>query len=207
MRGSQSVVIRRVSSLAVGVVAVAAMATGCYSARGSSPVARHSGVPLAYRLPVVGAPGYPDAVYPAAVRPRPHHAGIVTACPARLGMAAPAASARVEAIAIVRDWETRGWAAALHNADRAYWPQVAADWRHHWLPRRYRGPVLYAGPLPPARRNLGVPNPAGWIIESCGMRLAKASYLIVTGSRNEPALQGAWVFIDRRGHLLLYFTY
>jgi hypothetical protein len=198
-------VFRRALWLAAVVLAVAFVSAGCGSGA-ASPVARRTAVPAGYRLPAVGAPGYPEDVYPPAVRPR--HAGIVTACPAPAGLVTPPGSVRAAAIAAVRAWETSGWAAALHDADRVLWPQVAGDYRHHWVPRlRYRGPVLYAGALLPARRNFGVPNPAGWIIGSCGRRVAGASYLIVTGSRNEPALQGALVFIDRHGHLLLYFSY
>lgn len=173
---------RRTWRWIAGAVTAAAMVVGCGSASGSFPAAQHTAIPAAYRLPAVGAPGYPEAVYPPAVRTRRHHAGIVTACPAPVGLVAPTGSARAMATAIIRTWETTSRSAALHSADPAFWPQVSADWRHHWAPRRrYQGPVLYAGPLPPARRNFGVPNPAGWIIESCGTQVANASYLIVTG--------------------------
>lgn len=200
---------RRAWHWIAGAVSAAALAAGCGSVSGSSPAAQHTAAPAAYRLPAMGAPGYPEAVYPAPVRPRRGGAGVITACPAAVGLVTPTRSARAAATAIIRNWETTSRAAALHSADRALWPQVATDWRHHWAPRR-RGPaqpVLYSGPLPPARRNFGVPNPAGWIIESCGTRVAQASYLIVTGTQNEPALQGALVFIDRPAHLLLYFSY
>ncbi|MGH9114664.1 MAG: hypothetical protein ACRDWW_02425, partial [Acidimicrobiales bacterium] len=68
-------------------------------------------------------------------------------------------------------------------------------------------PVLYAGPLQALDPGLGVPDPAAWIRSACGRTIAKDSYLVITGPRNAPALQTAWVLVERRGQLLVYYSY
>jgi hypothetical protein len=69
-------------------------------------------------------------------------------------------------------------------------------------------PILYAGLLKAAHRiNFGNPDVSGWISNSCGAFTVDRSYLVVTGPQGEPALANDWVFVNRVGHLLLYFMY
>ncbi len=199
----------------VAVIGVAAFVKSLPAAGNGSPGLSGGPSPKATRpatsgvdgLPAVGAPGYPAAIYPPAVRPRPAGAGAVTACPAPIGLVRPPSSARATAIALIDLWETGDRAAALRAADRAIWPVIALRTYRAPKPRPTTEPILYAGPLKAAHRNFGVPNPSAWISSSCGAATAERSYLVVTGSQNEPALQGDWVFADRAGHLLLYFRY
>lgn len=160
-------------------------------------------------LPPVGASGYPAAIYPAAIGAR---RGALAACPALVGLVKAPSPARAEAIAIIDRWGTLNQAAALHAADRAIWPNIVANMsasRAHG--ERHKGPMLYTGPLKDENRNFGAPDPSNFIRFSCGATAGSAiiekSYLVVTGTQSEPALQKDWVFVDRGGHLLLYFTY
>jgi hypothetical protein len=207
-----------VTSAIVAVVAVVGVAAlvknlpvagnGSPSLGGAlSPKVTRSATSGVKGLPEVGAPGYPVVIYPPAVRPRPGGAGAVTACPAPVGLVTPPSSARATVAALIDLWETGDRAAALHAADRAIWPVInVRTYRAPQQPHTAE-PVLYAGLLKAVHRNFGVPNPAGWISSSCGAATADWSYLVVTGSQSAPALQGAWVFVDRAGHLLLYFRY
>lgn len=181
------------------------------STRSASPKATRPASPKPNRsaLPPVGAPGYPAAIYPAAVRPRSGGAAVVAACPAPAGLVKPPASARATAAAITGRWGTANRAALLHAADRAIWPDIASNsltYRAHGR-RHQTEPILYAGLLKAEHRNLGAPDPSGFIRSSCGTATVDRSYLVVTGRQSEPALQEDWVFVDRAGHLLLYFTY
>jgi hypothetical protein len=166
------------------------------------------------KLPPVGAPGYPAAIYPAAVRA---HRGALAACPATVGLVRPPSSARARAIAIIDRWATLNRTTALHASDRAIWPEILLNMsasRAHG--RRPKEPILYAGLLKAEHRYFGggspgAPDPSGFIRFSCGITTGTAlidkSYLVVAGTQSEPALQEDWVFVDRAGHLLLYFIY
>lgn len=175
--------------------------------RSASPKVTRSATSGVKGLPAVGAPGYPAAIYPPAVRPRHGGAGAVIACPAPADLVKPPSSARATATAIINRYETANRAAALHAADRAIWPVI--NQRTYRAPKQQHKtePILYAGLLTALHHNFGAPNPSGWISSSCGAATADRSYLVVTGSQSEPALESDWVFVDRAGHLLLYFTY
>ena len=177
--------------------------------RSASPKATRSA------LPPVGAPGYPTAIYPAAVRSRPGGVGAVTVCPAPVGLVKPPSSARATAAAIIYMWGSANRAALLHASDRAMWPVLRT---YHPVPKRQRKtlpiqrrkalPILYAGPLQAARHiHFGNTDVPGWISRSCGAFTADRSYLVVTGPRGNDALQNDSVFVDRAGHLLFYYEY
>jgi hypothetical protein len=53
----------------------------------------------------------------------------------------------------------------------------------------------------------GAPNPAGWIRRDCPPKISDDSYEVAAGPRNGPALDSVFVFINRRGHVLVYLTY
>jgi hypothetical protein len=185
--------------------------------RSASPKPGRSTASGVKRLPQVGAPGFPAAIYPAAVRPR-HRRGALAACPAPVALVKPPSSARATAIAIIDHWGTANRAALLHAADRAIWPEIVMNFPANRAHRRRHQaqPILYAGPLKGEHRYFGggspgAPDPSSFIRFSCGAAIEAAivnrSYLVVTGTQSEPALQEDYVFLDRAGHLLLYFTY
>ena len=156
------------------------------------------------RLPPIGSAGYPVAMYPASVPGRP---GAVARCPAPTHLR-PAADVHADAaVRLARRFHTQSLEADLHRADRAYWPSLLAAWRQDPQPYQPGGPVLLAGRLPQLH-GLGVPSALkGWVRTSCGAAVARASFIVVTGPRRGPALQGAWVMVNRLGKPLLYFVY
>jgi hypothetical protein len=42
------------------------------------------------------------------------------------------------------------------------------------------------------------------IVTGCGRRVARDTWMIVEGQVNEPALQGEYLLLTRRGHVLLW---
>ena len=200
-------------ALAVGV-AVCLAVPSCSSSRYGGVEQAHllpPGVtmPFSLQLPPQGSPSYPTAVYPASVGPM-RQTGVIRSCPSRLGLQAPGSSAASEAATILAGWGTVGIVQDLHNADRAIWSQVRTDWAMRNLrpePSGASPPILYSGPLSGQTRSLGAPDPSSWILAACGEAVFNHSYLVQTGSADAPSRQSAWVFVQRGGHLLLYFTY
>lgn len=104
----------------------------------------------------------------------------------------------------------------LHHTDRAWWSVVRTTWRQHrnWStshspsrPGAAKVPILFAGPLRDMPHSLGVPPQFRFIRRYCGAVVADDSYAVISGPRNGLALQGVLVFLNRRGHVLLYYEY
>ncbi|MGH9057523.1 MAG: hypothetical protein ACRDYY_16940 [Acidimicrobiales bacterium] len=175
---------------------------------GSVPVASPTGSVSEDTLPPLGAPTYPENLYPPAVAASLGEGSDVRACPNPSGLQVPEASALGVASSIAEAFGTSSLPADLHASDRAWWPQVVSGWhRHGAVSGLTEFPVLYAGPLLRPNPGFGVPDPAGWIASACGRTTAEDSYLVITGPRNAPALQAAWVLVERRGRLLVYYSY
>jgi hypothetical protein len=167
---------------------------------GPSRPARH---PLS--LPPVGAPGFPASTYPAP-RARPV-VNSIGHCPAAVGLRPfPLSSGNVAY------WLTRklghSFAGDLRLTDRAFWPAVRSGWQPggSQIAAPARRPPIYSGLLGSYRSSAGPPDFTGLITAGCGARLARDTWMIVEGPRRSPALQSEWLFLDRRGHVLLYYN-
>jgi hypothetical protein len=163
--------------------------------------------PTKYPLPPLGAAGFPASIYPLAHRGLVP--GTVRTCPSAAGLQAPSSGTRDQAIRITRHFETRRFTADLRATDRAYWPQIAADWRGGSAHRQRTngGHILHTGPLSAPWPRLGVPDPKTWVRESCGGRIMRRSYVVTGGPPQSGALQEVQVFVVRGGRPLLYFEY
>ena len=160
-------------------------------------------------LPPQGSPSYPKAVYPASVVPK-RRTGVIYACPSTLGLQIPGSSAANDAATILAGWGSVGFSRDLHNTDRAMWSEVRTEWAtrdFRAAPSATSTPILYSGPLSGQSRDLGAPDPSSWVMAACGEAVYRLSYLVQTGSAVAPSRQSDWVFVQRRGHLLLYLTY
>lgn len=206
-------VVRLVASVGSTLLILAAAVTLAVTLPGSKdtvgPAASPSTRPSASTLPGLGADGYPVTVYPRPTASRNHN--LLPACPSQQGVAkATRGNVNADAISFVQQYQAISWSNDLHGSDRALWPEIGRAWRsgdaHNATPRRL--PILYSGALTDRwPSGLGAPNPHRWIQTACGSSLASASWVVVEGPRNGPALQGAFVFLSRNGHTLLYFTY
>lgn len=184
-----------------------------------SPLSTHTAAKAragatATNLPALGARGYPADVYPA-----PGKVVNPPQCPSGKSLQPMTSAAEATVRAVLAGFGHRSLAADLHHSDRAWWPQVLNTWRSPYAQKpayhvRHHGPpagTLYAGLLtaPYPQSRLGAPDWAPRIAAGCGQRVARDSHVIVTGPP-APAglvLQSAWFFLDRRGHVLLYFIY
>jgi hypothetical protein len=119
----------------------------------------------------------------------------------------PDASAGPAALSTITQLGTISLGDDLHRTDRALWQEILTGWQYNQPAKGGSSPsILFSGLLLSASSSgFGVPDPATWLISACSPLTAERSYLVITGST--PALQGAWVFVQREGQLLLYFRY
>jgi hypothetical protein len=96
----------------------------------------------------------------------------------------------------------------LRLADRAFWPALISGWRSgaNRVFTPYQPPILYSGPLASYHSSQGPPDFTKLISAGCGTRLARDTWMIVGGPRRNPAIQGELLFLNRRGHVLLYYA-
>jgi len=207
----------RVSCWAAAV-ATAALMAGCSSpaispSSGSASSAHARGTDVAARAgksrhhaaPAVGAPGFPASVYPAPP-PRPV-VNSIGHCPAAGGLrpfTAHSATAARRAMPKFGRSLTQG----LRHSDRAFWPVLISGWQagatRVFTPGRPA--ILYSGPLESYHSSQGAPDLTKLISAGCGASLARNTWMIVIGPRRSPALQGELLFLNRRGHVLLYYA-
>jgi hypothetical protein len=144
------------------------------------------------------------AIYPS---PRPGGGGSLIACPSSAGVGVPEADAAAKA---VRAFLSRGMDKQddLRKTDPAWWSQVDAVWAANPSSARPQvtPEILWKGRLR-AMPELGVPRQYDLIARYCGKVVADRSVVVIDGPRDEGALQGAHVYLERRGHLLMYFEY
>ena len=156
-----------------------------------------------HTLPAVGAPGFPASIYPPPLSHK--EVNLVGLCPNPAGLQPPAPGIRATALKVV-EGTGRSFRSDLHITDRVYWPQVLASWRHSAGDLRGKGhnAVLYSGPLESYHQAFGAPDMIHLIVTGCGRRVARDTWMIVEGQVNEPALQGEYLLLTRRGHVLLW---
>jgi len=155
-------------------------------------------------FPPVGTAGFPASIYPAATKPRAT-AGALTLCPDPAGLEAPGPATPAAAIFVLRRL-SKGLTSDLHLSDRAAWPLLVTIWQSGGFPllAQIQASVRYSGPLQP---NGSVP--AGLrqaIVAGCGTGVARATWVIVYGPPERPALDTVILFLTRRGHMLFYNT-
>lgn len=156
-------------------------------------------------LPPVGAPGFPASIYPP---PRPEPlVNSIGHCPAAEGIRAFTAGSSAAARGLIPKLG-HSFARDLRLTDRTLWPTVISGWQpggsRAFTPSRSR-PVLYSGPLESYHSSEGPPDFTKLISAGCGTRIARDTWMIVDGPRTSPALQGEWLFVNRHGHVLLYY--
>jgi hypothetical protein len=208
----------RVSCWATAVAAAALMA-GCSSpavspSSGSASPAHARGADVAayagksrhhYVPPAVGAPGFPANVYPAPP-PRPV-VNSVGHCPASAGLR-PFTAHSADAARRAMPKFGHSLTQDLRLADRTFWPVLIRGWQpgatRVFTPGRPA--ILYSGPLESYHSSEGPPDFTKLISAGCGPRLARNTWMIVDGPRRSPALQGELLFLNRRGHVLLYYA-
>jgi hypothetical protein len=195
----------------LGVVVAAAIVvpltvTGGHGpAPGSRPAASPSASPNPtawFALPAVGALGFPVSIYPP---PQPHRVvNTIGYCPSTQGLqpfpAQDGAAARNITSVLGRSFD-----GDLHLTDRSYWPVIASFWQQGSAQPGTVPTVLYSGPLNAYRSSSRPPDLAGPIAAGCGAHLAQDTWMIVEGQKSSPALQGEYLFLDRQGHILVYF--
>jgi hypothetical protein len=173
------------SAAVAGIVAaVVATLTG-FQAPGESPA-----VPTV-ALPAPGARGFPVSIYPPALR---GHGGF-SHCPEPDGLA-PATGTRARAV--VASLDAASITTDLRLTDRAYWQQ--AD--HGLLPRG--GRVLYSAPLTSAGADAQIAALSRAVRVSCGDRIARDTWLVITAAPGRPGGQSEYLLLDRRGHVLVW---
>jgi len=142
--------------------------------------------------PPVGATGFPEAIYPAAIRTR-QNASTLALCPARTGLELPGPATPAAATAVLREL-SGSFRADLQVSDRSAWPFLADMWRAGGIrlfARAARSAPRYSGPLRPGA---GLTRA---VLSACGSEVAGATWVIVAhGSRI--------LFVTRRGHMLFY---
>lgn len=159
-----------------------------------------------HRLPAVGAPGFPASVYPP---PRPHPVvNSLGHCPAPAGLQPFTPASATAALGVIPRLG-RSFTGDLRLTDRTFWPVIASGWQpggtRVFTPIRPQ-PTLYSGPLESYHQSEGPPDFTKLIAAGCGARLARNTWMIVEGPRGNPAIQGEFLFLNRRGRILLYYA-
>jgi hypothetical protein len=176
-----------------------------------------------FAIPPVGAAGFAVSIYPAARKPRVL-TGFLTLCPSPAGLQVPGRNAAAESLAVLRKLQQSSLKAEISSArvapalmvgrnrgqsltsvlrlsDRAFWPQLVSGTGP--VVQTATVPVLYSGPLRSYHQATGPPDLARLVATGCGSRLARDTWVIVSGHPARPAL-AATFFLNRRGHVLLY---
>jgi hypothetical protein len=187
-------------TIAAAIAITLALTSTAPPGSGPAPATRHHH----YSLPPVGAPGFPTAVYPV---PRPHPVvDPIRNCPAPEGLHSFTASGAAAARDLIPKLG-RSFREDLRLTDRTFWPVVLIGWqRPHGHSRGVRRPILYSGTLKSYHQSARPPDYTRRISASCGARLARETWMIVEGPRASPALQNEWLFLTRRGRVLLYYN-
>ncbi len=148
--------------------------------------------PLAATLPRVGAPGFPATLYPATRR---SHGAALASCPSPAGLERFSPQAIVRARAIARTYLSGQFASDITVTDRSGWVEDfhalagGDDLGHHTVIR-----------AAPTSRD---PVATG-LAHACGRELVRDSLSVTVGRSAYSTFSGTLVFLDRRGHPLVY---
>jgi hypothetical protein len=196
--------IRAASTAAIASAAAAAVIVTALSAfqAGRNVVPEAGATTAAYELPAVGAAGFPASIYPSPELSAMLAPAAKCPDPARLELRSPAVM-RAQTLGVVESLGT-SFRSGLVSSDRAYWPQLRADWRSGSRPAGGYDRVLYSGPLESSAAQLVTPGLGRAVRIDCGSRTASETWLIVTGTAGKPATQNDYLLLDRQGRLLVW---
>lgn len=142
---------------------------------------------------VATATDFPRSIYPPPVRSR---GGALAACPNPAGLQPVTGAARTAALQSATRYSSSSRSFDLRGSDRAWWPQL----------RQVPNPVneVVDGSEPLSRSGYAV------IVRfSCGGSLVLQSLEVTVGPRHArcAACRSQFLFVNRRGHALLYYVY
>ncbi|HEY2577382.1 MAG TPA: hypothetical protein VGI74_13840 [Streptosporangiaceae bacterium] len=189
-------------------------APGDPAAAGSRPAASQPATPTpstppqSYTLPPVNAPGYPADIYPP---PQLRLlSGTLSYCPSGSNVR-PFSQASSEQATGVLTALGHSLDGDLRLTDRAFWPALIKEWLGGGGTglslSTTSGQMLYTGPLVNYQSLNGPPGLYGLIAVGCGSWLAQSTWLIVAGpDGSSPAALNELLFINRGGHVLLYYS-
>ncbi len=177
---------------------------------GSSPAvspSRHSRPGATHTLPPVGAAGFPANIYPAPQGVPRGKAHFLGACPNPAGLQPAGSGSAAAALRVIKNLG-RSFGSDLSLSDRSFWPPIQSQWQPggtRVFPSPGQGmPVLFSGPLDSYYQAFGPPDLTTAIERGCGSRIARDSWMIVTGTVNRPAKQREFLLLDRHGRMLLW---
>jgi hypothetical protein len=191
---------------AVALAAVSHVARGATRPAASTPAITGPRPDHAQVLPQVGSSGFPATVYPAPVAvPVPGRPATV-ACPAPAGLQVARHATAAAVLARLRSMGA-GLSSELLVADRTIWPALADSRRRAALVRTLRAApssVRYSGPLRAGVGELASVRRA--VATECGDPVVRATWVIVSGlpGSRSPSRDAELLFLNRRGHVLLY---
>jgi hypothetical protein len=155
-------------------------------------------------LPALGAPGFPNSIYPA---PLPSATVALGACPNPAGLEPFDQQTQAAALRLLRTLAPNSLIAVLQQTDRSWWPNVAT--RSPQVPTGTTATELISAE--PASQ-----SPYSILVKSaCGAQLLQDSLAVVVGppGSNSPgpaycdACRATVFFLNRSGHPLVYFLY
>lgn len=151
-------------------------------------------------LPALGAPGFPESVYPAAVRSA---TPALPACPNPVGLEPFNPQTQAAALGVLSGLNTL--TADLQATDRSLWTTVVAH------------PLSSGTPLLISVGAASQSPYAAMIALACGSNLVQNSLAVVVGPQGSEtpgngfygcvACRGNFFFVNRAGHPLIYFAY
>jgi hypothetical protein len=194
-----SVVVTSVMLLA-GCQAAAVTGTQPGSAPPVSPAEPATPHPV-LALPAPGAAGFPVSIYPPPLGQK--ELNLVGVCPDPAGLQQADPGTAAAALTVIRSLGL-SFRSDLSLSDKVYWPQALTDWQMGLAGRDAHPHVLYSGPLLSYHQRFGPPDMSRTILAGCGGRVAHGTWMIVTGQVRDPALQGEFLLLDRRGRELLW---
>ena len=128
---------------------------------------------------------------------------MMSACPSSSGLQPPSRGTSRAAMTLINQLG-QSFRSDLRLTDRVLWPQILLAWETAAEPVSSRGPVpvLYSGPLDSYHQAFAPPDMVHAIRIDCGSKTAQDTWMIFIGPR--PGLQGEFLLLIRRGHVLLW---
>lgn len=180
---------------------------------GSRPAVSHPATPTprtpqrSYATPPVDAQRFPGAIYPPP-RTLRSPSGTPFYCPGGNNVQPFGRIGSEQVLTVIKNLG-HSLAGDLQLSDRAFWPTLFRAWQGSGTWLFFSGnsdQIQYAGPLVGYNSLRGPPDLDGLIARQCGSWLSLSTWLIVAGPPGSPALQNELLFLNRGGHVLLYYT-